>query len=146
MGTTTETMRDTSTLVVKTCGKCGIRFAIPQYFDQENFENKRGWHCPNGHSRVYRETEAGRLRKELANSKRDTSYWLERSREEERTVRNVRRSNRALKGVVTRTKNRISNGVCPCCNRTFKALARHMTTKHPDYYTPTRSDSGSRRK
>jgi hypothetical protein len=23
--------------------------------------------------------------------------------------------------------------VCPCCNRTFQALARHMNSKHPTY-------------
>lgn len=22
---------------------------------------------------------------------------------------------------------------CPCCNRTFQNLQRHMTSKHPDY-------------
>ena len=39
----------------------------------------------------------------------------------------------AFKGVVTRTKNRIAGGACPCCNRTFQNLARHMATKHSDY-------------
>jgi hypothetical protein len=24
-------------------------------------------------------------------------------------------------------------GVCPCCNRTFQQLARHMKAKHPGY-------------
>jgi hypothetical protein len=28
---------------------------------------------------------------------------------------------------------RIGNGVCPCCNRSFTNLRRHMTTKHPEY-------------
>lgn len=37
------------------------------------------------------------------------------------------------RGVVTKTKNRIGKGVCPCCNRTFVELARHIATKHPDY-------------
>jgi hypothetical protein len=27
----------------------------------------------------------------------------------------------------------VANGVCPCCNRTFQNLARHMAGKHPDY-------------
>jgi hypothetical protein len=44
-------------------------------------------------------------------------------------------SRRAEKAAKTRIKNRISKGVCPCCNRTFQDLQRHMTTKHPDYAT-----------
>lgn len=28
--------------------------------------------------------------------------------------------------------DRAHAGVCPCCNRTFKQLAAHMKTKHPD--------------
>lgn len=33
----------------------------------------------------------------------------------------------------TRIKNRVKNGVCPCCNRTFENLARHMQAKHSDF-------------
>ncbi len=29
-----------------------------------------------------------------------------------------------------RLMRRVSAGVCPCCNRTFSDLARHMKTKH----------------
>ncbi len=41
-----------------------------------------------------------------------------------------RRAERAAK---TRIKNRIANGVCPCCRRSFKNLHRHMQSQHPDY-------------
>lgn len=40
-----------------------------------------------------------------------------------------------MKGVATRLKNRAAHGVCPCCNRTFQQLARHMSAKHPDFKT-----------
>jgi DNA repair exonuclease SbcCD ATPase subunit len=49
------------------------------------------------------------------------------------TLRDTEKSLIAQKGVTTRIKNRASNGVCPCCNRTFQNLARHMHTKHPDF-------------
>jgi hypothetical protein len=39
----------------------------------------------------------------------------------------------AAKGRVTRIKNRVSHGVCPCCNRTFENLQRHMHSKHPTF-------------
>jgi predicted nucleotidyltransferase len=32
-----------------------------------------------------------------------------------------------------RLRRRAANGVCPCCKRSFKELAAHMKTKHPDY-------------
>jgi hypothetical protein len=38
-----------------------------------------------------------------------------------------------VKGVKTRMANRIKHGVCPCCNRTFLNLQRHMTTQHPSF-------------
>ena len=39
----------------------------------------------------------------------------------------------AQRGVLTRVKNRIIKGVCPCCNRHFADLSRHMQTQHPDF-------------
>lgn len=32
-----------------------------------------------------------------------------------------------------RLRRRTAAGVCPCCNRSFVQLARHMKTKHPDH-------------
>jgi hypothetical protein len=29
----------------------------------------------------------------------------------------------------------VANGVCVCCNRSFKNLAAHMQTKHPEFAT-----------
>lgn len=48
-----------------------------------------------------------------------------------------RRSAAAHKGHLTRVKNRIANGVCPCCNRSFTPLADHMASEHPDFVVPT---------
>lgn len=39
----------------------------------------------------------------------------------------------AQRGVTTRIKNRIGKGICPCCNRTFKNLQRHMRNQHPHF-------------
>lgn len=37
------------------------------------------------------------------------------------------------KGQLTKTKKRLAGGVCPCCNRSFVSLAKHMASQHPDY-------------
>ncbi|WP_165394478.1 helix-turn-helix domain-containing protein [Pseudoxanthomonas winnipegensis] len=33
-------------------------------------------------------------------------------------------------------RQRVMNGVCPCCNRTFENLRRHMHDKHPEFGQP----------
>lgn len=72
----------------------------------------------------------------------ETKYRKEVERREaaERRVQATRdllyaeeRSHAATRGHLTRTKKRGGHGVCPCCNRTFQQLARHMKSKHPDY-------------
>jgi hypothetical protein len=43
---------------------------------------------------------------------------------------------RAARGQLTKFKKRVGRGVCPCCNRHFKDLARHMESKHPELIEP----------
>lgn len=115
------------------CGECGIHFAMDSVFRKEKKVTGDGWFCPNGHSRVYRETEAQRLQKQL-DAKQAALEGARASVQRERDWRReTERSNSALKGVVTRTKNRAAAGLCPCCRRTFSQLARHMKNQHPEY-------------
>lgn len=72
------------------------------------------------------ETEEERLKK-LLDIERKRTQWAERK------ATNAENKRRAEKAAKTRIKNRVAKGVCPCCNRTFENLQRHMTTKHPDY-------------
>ncbi len=37
---------------------------------------------------------------------------------------------------VAAERERIVSGVCPCCNRTFQNLARHIAGQHPDFAEP----------
>ena len=39
----------------------------------------------------------------------------------------------AAKGQISKLKKRASAGVCPCCNRSFQNLRRHMGNKHPEF-------------
>lgn len=121
----------------QTCGECGITFAAPSGFWRERRNSGEGWYCPNGHSRVYRETDVEKLRKEMQaklDAKERELQWAQRGREEYRKKAEAsKRKLTATKGALTKTKKRIANGVCPCCNRQFANLHRHMTTKHPDF-------------
>jgi hypothetical protein len=124
------------TIVAHRCGKCGVHFGLEQDFLDSRQNDGQTFYCPNGHPRVFRETEAQRLRKE--------NERLTRVAENERQGRiaarelltHETRSHAATRGHVTRKKKqlaRVSAGVCPCCNRTFQNLARHMAGKHPDF-------------
>lgn len=108
------------------CAACGMVFWVPAHWDKSRREDKKGFVCPNGHSLSYNATELDRLKKQLEQEKAATEAQRQRAdREERRRV--------AMAGQVTRIKNRVANGVCPCCNRTFQNLAAHMAGQHPDW-------------
>lgn len=109
-----------------TCGECGLVFWVPWQWLKEKRDAGGAFHCPNGHSRVFKESETDRLRREL--KAKDEELARERTRSEQKD-----RANAALRGQVTRIKTRVQHGVCPCCKRTFGNMARHMATKHPDW-------------
>lgn len=94
---------------------------------QKDFsENRKSFYCPNGHSQHYTEDEIKKLKDTIASKDRDLEWMRAQKTRAERELS-------AQKGQVTKIKNRISHGVCPCCKRTFSQLARHMKMKHPDF-------------
>ncbi len=109
------------------CWKCGVVYAVPENFKKARLEdNTRNFYCPNGHSSVFTESSTAKLQRQLetARSERD---WARKGRDK------AQRSASAFKGKVTELKNRVRNGVCPFCKRSFVNLKRHMDTKHPDH-------------
>lgn len=122
------------------CITCFIRFMVPKGFTARRREDKATFYCPNGHQMSYTQSEADRLRAAMQKQQQATEaakVEAERERKwrregaEERKVLERRLS--AQRGVTTRLKNRVANGVCPCCNRTFVNLQRHMQTKHAGF-------------
>lgn len=119
------------------CATCGVRWGLPAGYIACRREDKRAFHCPNGHQNVYGENEADRLRRE-----RDTlKQQMARVEEEARQARQrqdaaeaseqMARAREAKAHKAARAiRARIQGGACPDCNRTFGNLARHMATKH----------------
>lgn len=123
---TTYAVKTEATMVEISCSKCGITFWVPEWWQKEKRENGTAFSCPNGDGRVYKEPEVEKLKKRLVAQELATKEQRERAdREERRRI--------AMAGQVTKVRNRVSNGVCPCCNRTFVNLQRHIGTKHPDW-------------
>jgi len=115
------------------CLECGIGFAVQQDVLEQRRETGNRLYCPNGCHLSYHETTANKLRKELE-AKNKIIAQKNMTLDSVRGQRDsAERSAAAHKGVATRIKNRVHNGVCPCCNLSFVNLERHMKNKHPDY-------------
>lgn len=109
-----------ATLETIVCVTCGIEYAFPTTLHNRHRETHENHYCPNGHQQHYAaETEAEKLRRELEQQKRRTE-WAET--ENKKTLAKLKK-----------TETRIAHGICPCCNRTFANLQRHMKTKHREF-------------
>jgi len=121
------------------CWSCGVPIYLPRSkYDSCNRNHKNNFYCCNGHSAVFTgKTEVELVREELEKQKANLAQrlaWAEENAKAAREQRDVaNRQVAAARGQVTRIKNRVGNGVCPCCKRTFKQLATHMACKHPNY-------------
>lgn len=122
------TIEYTETLVTTNCW-CGIHLAVPDNMLRHAQEKGTEIYCPLGHSFVFK-SENARLTRELEDERRRRKASQDLLHAEER-------SHAATRGHLTRTRKRVAAGVCPCCQRTFQQLARHMKTKHPDYREST---------
>lgn len=116
-----------------TCGECGIEWAMPVKFVQARREDKKNFYCPNGHCRVFRESETDKLRRERDRLKQDQARYEQRLKDTRDRAEYAERRVSAAKGQITRLKNRAAAGVCPCCTRTFVNLQRHMASKHAGF-------------
>lgn len=126
-----NTIHDTHTdnLVIHTCW-CGIRHAIPSALSRQAVDNRMEVYCPLGHTWVKKKTRAQELESKLARQRAMHDQTTACLRDKAEAYKNSARAQKAAK---TRIKNRVANGVCPCCNRHFKNLHAHMKNQHPDY-------------
>lgn len=116
------------TLETLQCGECGVLFAVPQGFLVERRETGKSWYCPNGHGRVFRESDVDRLKRQLDSANALARHYCDQQEAAER-------SNVALRGHITRHKKRAAAGVCPVtgCKRHFKNVQAHIERQHPGY-------------
>lgn len=113
---------------------CRIVFAMERDYYDARRQDHASFYCPNGHSQHFTgESEAEKLTRQLDSAERMKASLSTRVDELREERDRERRRLRSMRGVVTRTKRRVGNGVCPCCKRSFSALREHMKRKHPDY-------------
>lgn len=135
MTTTLRTMY-TVELAAMTCPVkgCGVTYGLNEPTRLARQQDHGNWYCTNGHVLRY----PSKSDAEIARDERDAARSLAhreavRRRETESRLQRAERRRAAAVGQTTKLKNRIGNGVCPCCNRTFVDLARHMAGQHPNF-------------
>ena len=129
-----STLTKITTFNTLTCSECGVPFALEAGYMRQRRDDHGTFHCPNGHRQYYpgksdaeRERERAEiLERRLANAQENARI----ARAEQITTK---RKLSAARGQLTKTKNRVAKGVCPCCNRSFANVARHMAGQHPNY-------------
>jgi hypothetical protein len=112
------------------CSECSVPMALPQEFRNARLADRKAFYCLNGHNQFF----PGKTHEQEA---KEAKAALERIRVSKKAVEDqlaaANRSNSALRGSMTKIRKRIGNGSCPCCNRHFKDVERHMANKHPDF-------------
>lgn len=115
--------------IVKQCATCAVWHTIPEIIYNSYRREGGFWHCPNGHQRGFRtgeeKLEQERIRQERDRLKQDAARLSEEISAERK------RADAAEKRIV-HIRRRTAAGVCPCCNRTFVNVQRHMKSKHPN--------------
>lgn len=121
-------------LKIINCANCGMVFGITQEFQDRRRKDHEGFSCPSGHSNVYNgENDEEKLRRENQRLVQNRAFLEDQIRERDVKIKHERKRAIAFRGHAKRIKNRVAAGVCPCCNRTFSNVAKHMATKHKDY-------------
>lgn len=117
------------------CCRCRMDFWVTDAFNATLRQTEQTFFCPAGHPQHFPlgESETDKLRRERDRLKQDQAWYEDRLRAEKASRELADRRAAAARGQVTKLKKRAAAGVCPCCNRTFTDLHRHMNTKHPGF-------------
>lgn len=118
-------------LYVSDCGQCGVIFAIPVEMEQRRRDDHRDFYCPNGHSLFFSGPTEAEKKAAAAKERADRlATALQAQRDQTHAAEQEAAEAKARE---IRLRWRVGNGVCPCCQRTFPALAAHVVTKHPEF-------------
>lgn len=131
-----ETFAGYTELEATTCGHCGIMYAAPRRMMDEGRrlgEWKITVHCPNGHPEGWGDDPTAKAQRERDRARDEAAAQRAYRQQAEASARAQRAAATRARNERNKDRRRVANGVCPCCGRTFKQLARHMKSKHPDF-------------
>jgi hypothetical protein len=114
------------------CCTCGV----PIYGPEDKYNNclatGKSFYCINGHALVFG-AENDRLKEKISQLERERDAARAREQMAKNNEKSARHASKIAKGKLKARSERVKTGVCPCCNRTFVNLQRHMVTKHPKW-------------
>ncbi len=120
--------------VIQECCNCGMQFAVTEEFEQRKRRDHTSFYCPAGHGQHFKAmSDIEKVRREKIEAENRLQVQLNESRHAQLV---------AEKALAEETKKRrkiekrIASGVCPCCNRQFDDLHRHMKSKHKEFALP----------
>lgn len=106
------------------CCTCHMLFGVTTAFKQKRLNDRAYFYCPTGHQQHFTgPSEETKLRDQLKREQQMRESAQLRADQAKSERDEARRMHQ-------RMRVRIVNGVCPCCNRTFQNLLRHMQTEH----------------
>lgn len=122
------------TMKVEHCISCGIPFTVPQNVYEKHLEEGGFHYCPNGHGQGWDKSRSKRAaeereREELRRERDRLAQQV--AQKEDEVIAEIHLRHEAEKKLA-KVEKRIKAGVCPCCNRHFANLERHMASKHKE--------------
>lgn len=121
---------DVTTELSRTTCWCGTPFMLPSRLLDSARNAGHTIYCPHGHTIVWKETEADRMRRERDRLAQQIAQRDDAIAERDRVIASKARE-------IKRIQKRAAAGTCPCCQRTFSNMAQHMKRQHPDYVQDT---------
>jgi hypothetical protein len=112
------------------CSECGVPYTIPSKLQQSLRQSHNTFYCPNGHRQYYPgKTALEKAKETIKEQEERMAGEVAKRLQTEKLLEQERKNNAASK----KKLDRVAKGVCPCCNRSFVNLQRHMATQHPDH-------------
>lgn len=106
---------------------CGISFAAPSWWVKGKRENHSWFYCPNGHHQYFAaESNAEKYKRERDIARQQIARAEQEATDERRKAELLMKQKRRL-------EKRAASGTCPCCQRSFQNMSRHMLHKHPEF-------------
>lgn len=120
------TYNETVTMITEICCNCGVAFGMPSDLRKVlKADTNKYFYCPNGHAQHYTKSTESILKDKIESERQKHQEELERM--QNRLLDELNAKNKLEKQL-----KRVRQGTCPCCNRSFSNLERHIKTKHPD--------------
>lgn len=132
---TSHTYSTSINLTTFSCGTCGGVYAINELVRSQHKREGTGWHCPYCREGwgYFGDGEIDKLKESLRLSNKRADFQSRRADRQSQAARTAEYRRRAAVGRLTKIRNKIARGECPCCGKRFQNLLEHLQKRHADW-------------